>query len=101
MIETLAKAAYEHWINNHPTIHTNRFAPWSELSDLGRESEVNKLRSILKALETPTPEMIEAGVKFHFDYHEVRGKAEDALFRDEVRQIFTAMIRAAQGEGDD
>ena len=48
---------------------------------------------VLKALETPTPEMVEAG--FDEMYEQIKHTQQpDPLF------IFRAMIRAAQEQGD-
>lgn len=32
-VDKIAKAIYNDYINNHPTIHTNRFPGWSELDE--------------------------------------------------------------------
>lgn len=32
-----AKKLYQDFINNHPTIHTNRFPAWDELSEAGKK----------------------------------------------------------------
>ena len=54
-------------------------------------------RAVLKALETPTPEMVEAGE----DLIPWSRGTESRHGMATPEQIFTAMIRAAQGEDDD
>lgn len=39
-----AKALYSHHINNHPTIHTNRFSPWDELTDGEKSGWIDSAR---------------------------------------------------------
>lgn len=33
LTDTEARKRYEHFMDNHPTIHTNRFTPWDQLSE--------------------------------------------------------------------
>lgn len=43
--EAKAKELYNDYSSNHPTIHTNRFPSWSELSDLEKENWAKKSES--------------------------------------------------------
>lgn len=40
-----AKAAYDHYTDNHPTIHCNRFASWEEIGKVERFAWVQKIRN--------------------------------------------------------
>ena len=61
------------------------------------------LRETLKALETPTPAMIEAGYAAVWGERiaEQRRCHTGFSLDGETARIFTAMIRAAQEQGDD
>lgn len=39
-----AKKAYEYMTDNHPTIHSNRFASWSELSQDSKDRYIEEYK---------------------------------------------------------
>ena len=89
MIETLARAIYvSDWGADAE--------PWDP--DLGtKQIYLDRARAVLKALETPTPDMIEAGLRVVQYYaHEGRAMSDEWL----VSSIHEAMIRAASVEDE-
>lgn len=85
MIETLARAIYvSDW--------GAEAEPWDP--DLGtKQVYFDRARAVLKALETPTPEMIEAAKK-----EAAMAKRFNASLS--YAGVFEAMIRAAQEQAD-
>ena len=87
MIEAIARAAWDSPRENGYDV----FERWDKLSDKGRQVVIDRVRAVLKALETPTPEMVEAGVaERDADRWPRITKAEKA------EDAFVAMLRAAQ-----
>lgn len=65
---------------------------WEYLDEWDRDQFLGDADAALSALMTPTPAMVEAGAKAHAPGYEYAPAI--------VSDIFTAMIRAAEGRGE-
>ena len=70
--DELIEAYYYRRANNHPTIHTNRWPSWSELTDGHKADLAQDFDSLVHVLTAqglqivpvePTEEMVDAGIK--------------------------------------
>ncbi len=84
MVEAIARALYQDWVDENPL---SDFAPWEKLGD--KLTWLNRATAALRAMETPTEAMVEAGL------------TTGARFGpDAMRNIWRTMIRAAVAEGE-
>lgn len=97
VIEVMAQAIYETAIDRRPLTTLGmcaNYPEWGDLSDSDREHARAEAAACLKALEENiTNEMLSAG------WREAAGSLDfEFLDREGVRDVFTAMLRAAREE---
>ena len=93
MIEAIARAAWDSQRENGYDV----FERWDKLSDKGRQVVIDRVRAVLKALESPAPAMIEAG---RAAFYNLTGDGKYEPDEVSLKRAFTAMIKAAQEQGD-
>lgn len=87
MVEKIARALYEDWVNEHPDIE---FAPWENLGD--KLTWIDRAGAALRALEVPTEGMVEAGMMG------LSNAGLDDARTDDAKFCWSAMIAAAREE---